>query len=123
MSFFKDDKKIIEKNEDEEVAYLQTEASALDAELICGLLRDAGIPCMAKDRPFGGAVKVVAGLSSFGTDIYVHRPRLEEARNLVNAYFDGQEDPNVPEEDAGGQKTPENGSETARKEPKGETKA
>ena len=99
MGIYKDDRKIIEKSEDGEIAFLQTAASPLEAELICGLLRDAGVSCMAKDRLFGGPVKILAGISSFGTDIYVHRPQLEEARRLVSVYFDEQENRNVPTEE------------------------
>jgi len=85
------DNKVIKKNEDDKVAYLTT-AEGIQAELIGEILRDNGIPCMLKERRGGGAVKVIAGFSAMGTDIYVARCRLEEAMELVEAYLSAEND-------------------------------
>ena len=87
MAFFIDDRKLIESIEDDKIAYLTTANDSFEASLICEFLRDSGIPCMAKDRFAGATAKVFTGLSSMGTDVFVARPRLEDAREIVNAYM------------------------------------
>ena len=90
MAFFSDDKKIIEKIEDDKVAYLTTASDSFEATLICQFLRDAGIPCMEKDRIVSATARVYTGLANMGTDIYVARPKLDEAKELVEAYMSGE---------------------------------
>ncbi len=87
MAFFIDDRKLIESIEDDKIAYLTTANDSFEASLICELLRDSGIPCMSKDRFAGATAKVFTGLSSMGTDVFVARPRLKDAREIVNAYM------------------------------------
>lgn len=89
MAFFSDDKKIIEKIEDDKVAYLTTANDSFEATLICEFLRDAGIPCMPKDRIASATSKVYTGFANMGTDIFVARPKLDEAKELVLAYLSG----------------------------------
>jgi len=91
MAFFSDDKKIIKSIEDEKVAYLTTASNSFEATLICQFLRDAGIPCMEKDRIASATARVYTGIANMGTDIYVARPKLEEARELFDAYMTGAE--------------------------------
>ncbi|MBQ7010113.1 MAG: DUF2007 domain-containing protein [Clostridia bacterium] len=91
MAFFIDDRKLIESIEDDKIAYLTTANDSFEASLICELLRDSGIPCMAKDRFAGATAKVFTGLSSMGTDVFVARPKLEEAKELFDAYMTGTE--------------------------------
>lgn len=91
MAFFSDDKKIIERIEDEKVAYLTTASNSFEATLICQFLRDAGIPCMEKDRIVSATARVYTGIANMGTDIYVARPKLDEAKELFDAYMAGAE--------------------------------
>ena len=86
---FIDEKKIIEGNESESVAHLvHVEDSVTDA-ILCEILRDNGIPYMRKERSGGVATSVIMGFSVFGSDIYVAREKLEEARELYEAYMNG----------------------------------
>lgn len=86
MGLFIDDKKIIRGNEDKDVAYLCTADDSLSGEMLRSLLADAGIPCMIKDRTFGGTLRVLSGFTGCGCDVFVGREKLEEARELVEAY-------------------------------------
>jgi len=101
MGFFLDDKKIIAKNEDETVAYLITASDSFEAELICNLLKDSGIPAMTKEGSFGSISKIVSGRSFFGSNIYVVRERLEEAKEILTAFTEGasEEAPENAEEE------------------------
>lgn len=51
--------------------------------IVEGLLRDARIPYLAKERGSGTMVKVIAGYSIFGTDIFVPRELCETAAELI----------------------------------------
>ena len=62
-----------------------------DAELsiVGGILEDERIPYLAKDRGSGGAVRVIAGYSMFGTDILVPEERYVDAAAVLDAYRNG----------------------------------
>ena len=47
------------------------------------ILRDAEIPYLKKERGSGSSMKVIAGFSVFGTDLFVLREHLETARALI----------------------------------------
>ena len=47
------------------------------------ILEGAGIPFLIKERGAGSSVKIIAGFSMFGTDIYVHKEDLEVAAELL----------------------------------------
>lgn len=47
------------------------------------LLEDAGIPYLCRDRGAGGAVRVIAGYSLFGTDLFVKNEDLDRALSLL----------------------------------------
>lgn len=75
--------------EDECVAYLMSTNDPVEVSLIIGLLEDAKIGAMAKSKKGSGVMNVIAGYSLLGTDIYVERARLDEAKELVAAYIKG----------------------------------
>lgn len=60
--------------------------------IVESILQDANIPYLAKERGSGSMVKVIAGYSMFGTDIFVRREQLELATELIAL-------PTLPEED------------------------
>ena len=47
------------------------------------ILQDAEIPYLKKERGSGTSVKVIAGFSVFGTDLFVRKEQLELARELI----------------------------------------
>ena len=49
------------------------------------ILDDGNIPYMTKERGSGSSVKIIMGFSHFGTDIFVKRDMLDEARALLDA--------------------------------------
>ncbi len=56
--------------------------------VVRSLLEGAGIPFLAKERGAGGSVKIIAGFSMFGTDIYVRKEDLEAAAELLKSDAD-----------------------------------
>ncbi|MGM9683834.1 MAG: hypothetical protein ACI3XQ_09570 [Eubacteriales bacterium] len=51
--------------------------------IVESILRGEKIPYLAKERGSGGAVKILAGYSVFGTDIFVLRDDLDRASCLL----------------------------------------
>ena len=51
--------------------------------MVRGLLDDAEIPYLVRERGSGGVVRMVTGISWFGTDIFVPTDALEAARELI----------------------------------------
>ena len=56
------------------------------------ILESGDIPYMTKERGSGSSVKIIMGFSHFGTDIFVKRDRLEDARALLDATFVDEQD-------------------------------
>lgn len=98
MAFFTSDRYLIEKTVDDKVAYLITADSGMEAEIICALLRSEDVPCMARDRSDNRTARVFTGLSNLGTDIFVARAKLDEAKAIIEAYVNsGAEDDEATE--------------------------
>ena len=79
---------------DPEKAVFLCNCKALDLsdELKINMLETYGIPCL-RDYPGDGSFgKVVLGMSGQGTDIYVPESMLAEAKNLLIAEPEEQED-------------------------------
>ena len=51
------------------------------------ILESGDIPYMTKERGSGSSVKIIMGFSHFGTDIFVKRDMLDEAKALLDATF------------------------------------
>ncbi len=51
--------------------------------VVQSILDDAEIPYLAKERGSGNSMKIIAGFSVFGTDLYVRREQLELAQALL----------------------------------------
>ena len=79
---------------DPEKAVFLCNSKALDLsdELTINMLEAYGIPCL-RDYPGNGSFgKVVLGMSGQGTDIFVPESMLEEAKNLLTAEPEEQEE-------------------------------
>ena len=61
------------------------------------LLHDAGIPYMKKERGSGGAVRVIAGFQTFGSDIFVREEDKERAAETIAPLTDPLEGENGDE--------------------------
>ena len=68
---------------DKNAALLATVRDNVQLAVVRSLLEGAGIPYMIKERGSGSSVKIIAGFSMFGTDIFVPIDRLEEATSLI----------------------------------------
>lgn len=83
---------------DREPVLLTTVSSNYQLGLVKSILEEHEIPCLAQDRASGGYMRVYAGGSIFGTDIYVSPDNLEKARELLDILmFDNMEE--VPEDE------------------------
>ena len=53
--------------------------------IVESVLKDNEIPFLSKERGSGSAVKIITGLSLFGTDIFVLKGDFERASELMEA--------------------------------------
>ena len=53
--------------------------------MVRSLLEAESIPYLIRERGSGSAVKIVMGVSSFGSDVYVPATKLEEATDAIAA--------------------------------------
>ena len=74
---------------DKDTALLTTVHDSVEREIICGILSDENIPCRVVERGSGAVVKMLAGYSMFGSDIFVPSALLEQAIALLDAYRNG----------------------------------
>ena len=72
-----------EKDANEPV-FLLTVDSSYQLGMVENILSGHGIPCLAQDRATGGYMRIYAGGSIFGTDIYVSPDNLEKAKELLS---------------------------------------
>ena len=75
---------------DKGVALLTTVHGEVEKNLLCGILEEEEIPFLVKDRGSGEAVRILAGFSMFGCDVYVPEELLEQATELLEAYRNGE---------------------------------
>lgn len=81
---------------DSELALLTTVHDPVERAVIGSILEGEQIPYMIRERGSGEIVRVVAGYSMFGSDVYVRKEMLERAQELLEVYRNGdltEEDP------------------------------
>lgn len=75
-----------ENGEKEQAVFLEAGSGfELDLEMTVTMLRAYGIPAMVKYPGDGSFGRVVLGFSGYGADIYVPRSMAEDARELLQA--------------------------------------
>ena len=89
---FIDEKKIIRGNESEDVAHLALVEDRVSDAILADILKDNDIPFMRKERSSGIGASVISGFCVFGADFYVRRDRLDEARELYEAFLCGNDE-------------------------------
>lgn len=67
----------------EELALLTTTYDAAQLMIVESILRDAELPYLKKDRGAGTTMKVIAGFSVFGTDVFVLKEHYDTALALI----------------------------------------
>ena len=80
-----------------DTALLTTVHDGVELSIIRSILEGENIPYRVLERGSGGVVKVIAGYSMFGTDVFVPADMLETALELLDAYRNGEV---VEDEDA-----------------------
>ena len=71
------------KPADEGTALLISVYDNVKLSLVRSLLDAENIPYLIRERGSGSAVKIVTGLSSFGSDVYVPESALEDATAAI----------------------------------------
>lgn len=69
-----------------ELVLLRSTNDNYQINLIKGLLEDANIPYIIKERGSGGYMKIIGGISVFGTDIYVDKTTVEKAEEILGTF-------------------------------------
>ncbi len=81
----------------ENLELLTTAADEIELSMIRGLLDEYGIALYVRDREGSSYLRVVAGYTVFGTDVYVDRDDLPRAKELIAAYLSS--DAEIADED------------------------
>ena len=74
---------------DEFTAHLTTVHDNAELCVVRSILEGEGIPYRVRERGSGGMVKVIAGYSMYGTDIFVPKEMLPAAEELLEAFRNG----------------------------------
>lgn len=88
------------KNTNEDLELLTTVYDEISLACVKSILRDAEIPYLVKQRGSGSSVRIIAGYSIFGADIFVLRQTLELAQALIAPPEETDESDDTEEEDA-----------------------
>lgn len=75
---------------DEYTAHLTTVHDNVELSIVRSILEGENIPYRVRERGSGGVVRVIAGYSMYGTDIFVPAEVLESATELLDAYRNGE---------------------------------
>lgn len=92
---------------------LTTAHDDVELSILCDILEGEDIPYIKNDRGSGGALRIISGYSMYGTDILVPKDALEHAREVLDAYRngepveDGESGDDEPEEDEAEDNEPE----------------
>ena len=85
---------------DEFTAHLTTVHDNAELCVVRSILEGEQIPYRVRERGSGGMVKVIAGYSMYGTDIFVPKDMLDAAAALLDAFRNGEVVENTPIEEA-----------------------
>ena len=88
------------KNSFEDLELLTTVYDEISLACIKSILRDAEIPYLVKQRGSGSSVRIIAGYSIFGADVFVLRETLETAQALIAPAEEADESEEAEEENA-----------------------
>lgn len=86
-------------SQNEESELLTTVYDTTQLLMTQSILQEAGIPFLAKERGSGNSLKIIAGFSVFGTDLYVLPQHLSLARTLLS--LDSEEEAAEEQENGG----------------------
>ncbi|MBQ7335340.1 MAG: DUF2007 domain-containing protein [Clostridia bacterium] len=75
---------------DGNAALLVTVHDDVECNILCSILEEEKIPHLVKDRGTGEVMRILAGYSMYGSDIFVPKEYLEQAQELLEAYRNGE---------------------------------
>lgn len=73
----------------ENLELLRTAANEVELSMIRGLLDENSIPYVTRERDGASYLRVMAGYTMFGVDVYVDRNDLDRAGELLGVYLSG----------------------------------
>lgn len=76
----------------ENLELLRTAADEVELSMIRGLLDENGIVYITRERDGAGYLRVMAGYTMFGVDVYVDRNDLARAREMLDDCLSGTEE-------------------------------
>ncbi len=76
---------------DENCELLVTVNDNVALSVLRSILDGESIPYLIRERGSGSSVKIIAGYSMFGTDVFVPKSALERAREVLDAYRNGED--------------------------------
>lgn len=71
---------------DEYSELLTTVHDNIELSILRSILDGENIPYRISERGSGSSVKIIAGYSMFGTDVFVPKTVLEQAKEILDAY-------------------------------------
>lgn len=75
---------------DDDLELLTTVHDNVELSVLRSILEGENVPYLIRERGSGSSVRIIAGFTMFGTDIFVRKEQIEEARELLDAYRNGE---------------------------------
>ena len=71
---------------DENLELLTTVYDNVELSVLRSVLEGENIPYMIRERGSGSSVRIITGFTMFGTDIFVPKAIIEQAKEVLDAY-------------------------------------
>ena len=71
---------------DENLELLITVYDNVELSILRSILEGENVPYLIRERGSGSSVRIIAGFSMFGTDIFVPKTIIEQAKEILEAY-------------------------------------
>ena len=87
---------------DENLELLTTVYDNMELSVLRSVLEGENIPYLIRERGSGSSVRIITGFSMFGTDIFVPKTIVEQAKEILEAYRNAapiEEEPGDEEEE------------------------
>lgn len=94
---------------DDDLALLTTTHDPVELSILRSILETEEIPYLVRDRGCGASVRVIAGYSTVGSDLFVPKELAEQAKALLEEYRNAEIADENPENE---NENPEGDSET-----------
>ena len=75
---------------DENLELLTTVYDNVELSILRSILEGENIPYLIRERGSGSSVRIIAGFSMFGTDVFVPKTIVGQAKEILEAYQNAQ---------------------------------